>query len=131
MPNLNSADSASPRNHRLLLLSVIVSAVAALLVNIFTHKQEARNPYVRVVELTDQIDDPAVWGKQFPMEYDLYRQTVDMQRTRYGGSEGVPHSPTAGDPRAIVSRSKLEADPRLKTMWAGYSFSADYREKRG
>jgi nitrite reductase (cytochrome c-552) len=135
MPTPNSADQA-PRNRRLLLISVIVSAiaviaVAALLVNIFTHKQEARNPYVRVVELNDQIDDPAVWGKQFPMEYDLYRRTVDMQRTRYGGSEGMPHSPTEGDPRAIVSRSKLEADPRLKTMWAGYSFSADYREKRG
>ena len=31
----------------------------------------------------------------------------------------------------MVARSKLEQDPRLKTMWAGYSFSADYRERRG
>jgi nitrite reductase (cytochrome c-552) len=30
-----------------------------------------------------------------------------------------------------VARSKLEEDPRLKTMWAGYAFSVDYRERRG
>ena len=111
--------------------AIAVIAIAALLINIFTHKQEAQNRYVRVVDLNDKVDDPATWGEQFPMEYDLYKRTTDMQRTRYGGSEGVAHSPTEGDPRAIVSRSKLEEDPRLKTMWAGYSFSADYREKRG
>jgi nitrite reductase (cytochrome c-552) len=30
-----------------------------------------------------------------------------------------------------VARSKLEEDPRLKTIWAGYAFSKDYRERRG
>ncbi len=54
-----------------------------------------------------------------------------MVRTRYGGSEAIPRTPTEKDPRTFVSRSKLEADPRLVKMWAGYSFSADYREKRG
>jgi nitrite reductase (cytochrome c-552) len=135
MPTGDNADPASRRN-RLLLTSVLAAAIAviavvALLISIFEHKQEARNPYVRVVDLNDQVDDPSIWGKQFPMEYDLYNRTTDMQRTRYGGSEGVPHSPTQGDPRAMVSRSKLEEDPRLKSMWAGYAFSADYREKRG
>ena len=79
----------------------------------------------------DTIDDPAVWGKNFPMQYDLYLRTVDMQRTKYGGSEAMPHSPTQADPRSVVARSKLEQDPRLKIIWAGYSFSADYRERRG
>ena len=135
MATPNSAEPG-PRRSRLLLLSVIAASVAAivvagLLISIFERKQEAQNRYVRVVELSDQVDDPAVWGRQFPQEYDLYRRTTDMQRTRYGGSEGVPHSPTEGDPRTIVARSKLEEDPRLKQMWAGYAFSADYREKRG
>jgi nitrate/nitrite transporter NarK len=31
----------------------------------------------------------------------------------------------------IVSQSKLEEDPRLKIMWAGYAFAADFREERG
>ena len=53
------------------------AGVAALLVNIFERKQEARNPFYRVVELTDDTDDPAVWGKNFPLQYDGYRRTVD------------------------------------------------------
>ncbi len=84
-----------------------------------------------MVELNDTIDDPATWAKNFPLQYDLYTRTVDMQRTKYGGSEAMPHSPTEADPRSVVARSKLQEDPRLKTMWAGYAFSADYRERRG
>ena len=113
------------------LAAVAVVAVVALLVNIFERKQEAKNPFYRVVELNDTIDDPAVWGKNFPLQYDLYLRTTDQERTKYGGSEAMPHTPTNADPRSVVARSKLEQDPRLKTMWAGYSFSADYRERRG
>ena len=124
------------RNRRLLFITIVLAAIAAvaltaLLVNIFERKQEAKNVFYRVVELNDTIDDPAVWGKNFPLQYDLYLRTVDQQRTRYGGSEALPHTPTDADPRSIVAQSKLEADPRLKTMWAGYAFSVDYREKRG
>src|SRR5215475_8054127 len=102
MVKTNNTDPGS--NKRLFIITIVLAAIAvvavvALLVNIFERKQESRNPYVRVVELNDQIDDPEVWGKQFPMEYDSYERTTDMQRTRYGGSEGVPHSPTQSDPR--------------------------------
>jgi len=127
-------DSSS--NRRWLVATVVVSgvavfAVAALLINIAERKQEAKNPFYRVVELNETISDPAVWGKNFPMQYDLYLRTVDMERTKYGGSEAEPHSPTKADPRSVVARSKLEEDARLKTMWAGYAFSKDYRERRG
>src|SRR5499427_4701321 len=115
----------------IVLAAIAAFAVAALLINIFERKQEGRNPFYRVVELNDTVADPAIWGKNFPMQYDLYRRTVDMQRTKYGGSEPEPHSPTQADPRSVVARSKLEQDPRLKTMWAGYAFSKDYRERRG
>ena len=132
----DTANPGTAPSRRMLALVVALAtlatvAIAALLVNIFERKQEARNPFYRVVELNDTIDDPAIWGKDFPMQYDLYLRTVDMQRTKYGGSEAMPHSPTQADPRSVVARSKLEQDPRLKTMWAGYSFSADYRERRG
>jgi len=106
-------------------------AGAALLVNILERKQEAKNPFYRVVELTDDTEDPALWGKNFPMQYDAYRRTVDQVRTRFGGSEAVPRTPTQRDPRSVVAQSRLEEDPRLKTMWAGYPFSKDFREDRG
>ena len=115
----------------IVLAAIAAIAVAALLVNIFTRQQEARNPFYRVVELNDDITDPAVWGKNFPLQYDSYRRTVDQVRTRYGGSEALPRTPTAADPRSIVAQSRLEEDPRLRTMWAGYAFAKDFREERG
>ena len=111
--------------------ALAAAAVTALLFNIFERKQEGRNPYFRVVELTDQTEDPAVWGKNFPLQYDGYMATVDQQRTKYGGSEALPQTPTDADPRSVVAQSRLEEDPRLKTMWAGYAFSVDFRKKRG
>ena len=33
--------------------------------------------------------------------------------------------------RAVVSQSRLEDDPRLKRLWAGYAFAVDFREERG
>jgi nitrite reductase (cytochrome c-552) len=38
----------------------------ALLTNIMERKNEARNPFFRVVELTDDTVDPEIWGKNFP-----------------------------------------------------------------
>jgi nitrite reductase (cytochrome c-552) len=84
-----------------------------------------------VVELTDDTEDPEIWGKNFPQQYDAYKKTVDMVRTRYGGSEAIPRVPDAKDPRAVVTQSKIEIDPNLKRMWAGYSFALDFREERG
>ena len=121
------ADAADRRGRR----ALGAAASTALLVNIFERKQEARKPFFRVVELDDDTDDPGVWGKNFPLQYDGYRRTVDQVRTRYGGSEAVPRTPTAADPRSVVAQSRLEEDPRLKTMWAGYAFAVDFREERG
>jgi nitrite reductase (cytochrome c-552) len=125
-----------PSRKRTLLLAVALTAaltvgVTSLLINIFQRKQEARNPFFRVVELTGETDDPAIWGRNFPLQYDAYRRTVDQTRTRYGGSEAMHRLPTQRDPRSVVSQSKIDEDPRLKAMWAGYAFAADFREERG
>ncbi len=106
-------------------------AMSLFLVNIIQKKQEAKNPFFKVIEITDDIDDPAKWGVNFPLQFEGYRKTTDMERTRYGGSEGIPRTPSKADPRSVVAYSKLEEDPRLKTMWAGYAFSKDFREERG
>ena len=108
-----------------------VAGLAALLVNIIQRQQEGLNPFYRVVDLTDDTVDPAVWGSNFPLQYDGYKRTVDQERTRYGGSEAQARTPTRADPRSVVAQSRLEEDPRLKTMWAGYGFARDFREERG
>ena len=81
--------------------ALAAAALTALLVNIMERKGEAEHPFFRVVELTDETTDPAVWGKNFPLQYDAYLRTVDQQRTRYGGSEAEPRSPTEADPRSV------------------------------
>jgi len=95
------------------------------------HKMEPAKQAQPAATITEDADDPAVWGKEFPAQYATYRRTVDQVRTKYGGSEALPHAPEQADPRSVISQSKLEEDPRLKTMWAGYAFSVDFREDRG
>jgi len=113
------------------LVAIVTFLVMGLLLNIFERKREAQNPFFRVVELTDSTTDPEIWGKNFPLQYDGYRRTVDMGRTRYGGSEAIRRAPSSKDPREVVAQSRLEEDPRLKTMWDGYAFAVDFREERG
>jgi nitrite reductase (cytochrome c-552) len=129
----NTSSQGGGRRTTLLIVIVAAATVAvlALLISIFERKQEARNTFVRVVEVTDDTEDPAIWGKNFPAEYETFMKTVEMRPTKYAGSEAMPRTPTAADPRDKTSRSKIEADPRFVTMWAGYAFSKDYRERRG
>jgi nitrite reductase (cytochrome c-552) len=64
----------------LALTAVATAAVTALLVNISERKQEARQHYVKLVDLHEAIVDPAVWGQNFPREYDGYRRSVLQAR---------------------------------------------------
>ena len=103
------------------LLTALVAAAATAAVmwlwqNILTRQREAEEVAVRVVELTEDTVDPAIWGRNFPREYDFYRRTVDAERTAFGGNEAF---------------QKLDTDPRLRTLFAGYAFAVDYREERG
>ena len=135
MAETRRADS-TVRRRRLFFIIIGVAVLAtivgvALLINIFQRKQEARNPFYRVVELTDDTEDPVAWGKNFPLQHDDYKRTVDQVRTRFGGSEALPRTPTQADPRSVASQSRIEEDPRLQVMWAGYAFAKDFREERG
>src|SRR3972149_8996097 len=72
-----------------LATAAVTFGLVALLITIFENREDAENPFYRVVELTDETEDPAVWGKNFPMQYDGYLRTVDQIRTRFGGSEAL------------------------------------------
>ncbi len=100
------------------MVALATVGVVALLVSIFERKQEARVPYVRLVEVNEVSTDPEPWGINFPLQYESYLRTADNERTEYGGNHALPPS-------------KLEQDPWLKRLFAGYAFSIDYREARG
>src|SRR5262249_10880678 len=118
-----AAGTGRTRSIALFVLAVILCAgaafaIAALLTNIFQRKQEARNPYVRLVEGTEETAEPAPGGMTWRREFDASRRTAEPTRTRFGGSEALPEE-------------KIERDPWLKRMFAGYAFSLDYRDRRG
>src|SRR5690606_13765523 len=103
------------------LVAVALASSTALLINIFERKAEAANPYVRLVEVTEDTVDPAVWGVNWPRQYDSYLLTAESTRTRFGGHGGSEALP----------EQKIERDPWLKRMFLGYAFSIDYRDRRG
>ncbi|HSM57231.1 MAG TPA: ammonia-forming cytochrome c nitrite reductase subunit c552 [Candidatus Sulfomarinibacteraceae bacterium] len=118
-----STDQETHRNRPLLLIAafvagmLIMAGLAALLINIQQRKAEAVEFPLRVVEVAPDELDPAVWGQNFPRQYDTFMMTQDDTiETPYGGS--VPYS-------------KLERYPAMVRLWAGYAFSIDHNEERG
>jgi nitrite reductase (cytochrome c-552) len=115
----------TPRTWPYAVLTVLfagaAAGVTALLLDVDNHKEEQRTPFVRVVEVTEDTTDPAVWGKNWPKQYDTYKLTAQKTQTRFGGHGGSEALPT----------EKIERDPWLKRMFLGYAFSIDYRDRRG
>ncbi len=144
-PPSTSTGKLSAKVVALLSVVALISAlgtVAALLLyqNIAQRKREAASNVLRIVEITERTIDPAEWGKNFPRQYDGYIRTADNPRARFNWSDSIrgdvapadASAPTAvSDPHGKKAESKLESDPRLKTIFNGYAFAIDYRERRG
>jgi nitrite reductase (cytochrome c-552) len=105
-----------------LVVAIAAGAVTALLVNIFERQQEERRPYTIVAPVDEDTVDPAVWGANWPRQYEAYLRTGTVTRTKYGGA-----SLSEGN----LPPQKAEAHPWLVQMFAGYAFEIDYRERRG
>jgi len=101
----------------LVVTAVATAVVAGLLMNIAQHKSESQEYPLKVVQIGENELDPAVWGQNFPHQYDSFVKTKeDYGETPYGGS---------------TVYSKLERYPAMKRIWAGYAFSIDHNEERG
>jgi nitrite reductase (cytochrome c-552) len=101
----------------LAVAAIATIGVFALLMNIQNKKAEATQYPLRVVDIPADELDPAVWGKNFPTQYDSFMKTAtNYGPTPFGGSE--PYS-------------KLEKYPAMTRLWAGYPFSIDHNEERG
>lgn len=103
------------------LVATVTAGVTALLLNVAERKAEERTPFVRLVEVNEDTTDPAIWGTNWPKQYDTYKLTTQATRTRFGGHGGSEALP----------EEKIERDPWLKRIFLGYAFSIDYRDRRG
>lgn len=105
----------------IVVVGMISVLVTALLTNIFERKNEAKNPYIRLVEVGEDDTDPEKWGVNWPKQYEFYKMTALLTHTRFGGHGGSE----------VLPEEKIERDPWLKRMFLGYAFSIDYRDRRG
>jgi nitrite reductase (cytochrome c-552) len=119
--------SSRPRRQFIVYFALVAGVAGAtalivgLLVSIFERKNEAQKPFVRLQEVTEDTTDPALWGINWPKQYDSYKRTAISTHTRYGGHGGSEALP----------QEKSERDPWLQRMFQGYAFSLDYRDRRG
>ncbi|MDZ4832119.1 MAG: ammonia-forming cytochrome c nitrite reductase subunit c552, partial [Phycisphaerae bacterium] len=140
-PNTSTVRCGRLSKSVVFLLAMIIFATGTVLAmmlfaNITKRKSEAESTVLRIADITESTIDAAEWGKNFPRQYDGYIRTVDNAAARFKWSEGRPpdgaDAATAeGDPHATKAASKLSSDPRLKTIFNGYAFAIDYRERRG
>lgn len=102
----------------LFLLTLIVVFMLGLLASsIMERRSEAAYAFIPQVQYDQFEPRNDIWGKNFPMEYQSYKNTADtMFRSKYNGSAMI---------------DMLEVDPRLVVLWAGYGFSKDYSQGRG
>src|SRR3954470_18015708 len=85
----------------------LTALLLALLTNIFERKQEARQTFVRLVDVTEDTADPKVWSQNWPLQYDSYLRTSLPTTTKYGGRG-------AGASDGGLAAQKLDRDPWLK-----------------
>lgn len=134
MSSPSSTSNAKGGFGRTLLYTVVLGGAAVatfglmgLATNIQQRKDEGKSLVLNLAKLDETTVDAAQWGMNFPKHYDAWKATADNPRTKFGGSESAP----VGDTKTMRPISKLETDPLLKTIFNGYAFAIDYRERRG
>jgi nitrite reductase (cytochrome c-552) len=116
-------------------------AIGFLVASIAERRVENLRPtQVMINPIGEWETDPAVWGRNFPREYESWLRTGTSKdenplpgnptnepgkpetwaygtgRTKWGGSDG---------------HDKLKRYPNLKELYAGFSFAKEYNRKRG
>jgi nitrite reductase (cytochrome c-552) len=78
----------------------------------------------QVVTISDGEIDPAVWGKAYPEEYELWKKTaepVSARRSKY----------KTGMDSGAVTVDKLSQFPYMALLFNGWGFGVEYNEPRG
>ena len=79
---------------------------------------------VKTVNVRTGEIDPAVWGKAYPEEFELWKKTMEpvaTRRSRYKtGMDG-----------GAVSVDKLSEYPYMALLFNGWGFGVEYNEPRG
>ena len=106
------------KNWLLFIATVAIVILLSLLANsIISRKTESQFAYQPQVQIEENEPRNAVWGENFPRQYQSFMRTQDTSFTSYLNGSKL--------------RDALEEDPKLVVLWAGYGFSKDYNQPRG
>ena len=102
----------------ILIGTIVILALGLVALLLYINNQGGPNRGITpLVEIAPMEPDSEKWSVNYPNQYSTLVQTeTNDERTAFGGSD--PYS-------------KLETDPRLVTLFAGYGFSKEYNEDRG
>ncbi len=96
---------------------VVVFLLGMLASAVMERRAEAVFAYTPQVKHSQFEPRNEVWGKNFPRQYQSYKNTSDTSfQSMYNGGAMI---------------DMLEVDPRLVILWAGYGFSKEYNQGRG
>lgn len=97
---------------------IVILAAGLIGILLFIGNQPEPTRGVQPIVAVEEMEpDSSIWGENFPNQYSsLLKTETNNTATAFGGSD--PYS-------------KLEQDPRLVTLFAGYGFSKDYNKERG
>jgi nitrite reductase (cytochrome c-552) len=99
------------------IIAIGVVVLGLLAVSITERRWEAERPALVLKPIADWEPDNAVWGENYPREYESYLKTKETEtKTKFGGA---------------FPRDYLEDDPNIVVLFAGYGFSKDYLQGRG
>jgi len=100
-----------------ILVAAVVVLLGLLAFSIVERRWEAQRPALVVTPIAEWEPNNAVWGQNYPREYESYLQTrQDNTKTKFGGA---------------FPRDYLEEDPYQVILFAGYGFSKEYLQARG
>ena len=105
---------------KVLFMAALVAAASLLVAGC----QPAKIEPVKTVSIPDNEVDPAVWGKAFPIEYELWKKTEEP--TPIGKS-----TYKRGFDADKVTYDKLSEYPYMALLFNGWGFGIEYNEPRG
>lgn len=115
------------------VVALVTATITALAFSILERKTEAAAPKQPVVAIDETTVDPAVWGQNYPAQYESFMKTAEMVPGPglFDTMKPETREATDDDPRTTIMPQRTIEDPRITHMWAGYAFAKDYRHPRG
>jgi nitrite reductase (cytochrome c-552) len=103
---------------------ILAIGVGMMLAFVLVGCEQPKPQAVKTVNIPDGEIDPAVWGKAYPEEYELWKKTADPVPTRRSKYK-------IGMDGGSVSVDKLSMFPYMALLFNGWGFGVEYNEPRG